>query len=340
MEYIFKKIHVAITALLLTLVSQVHADDNLSTDGQCGDSCSCAPVCCAPCGKGFISADLLYWRAFEGGLDECFPTEDIDYVHSYGDIISKFRGKGEDFHFQWDAGFRLGAGYEFGCGWDIAVYWTHFHSNSRRNGNQHRCRWKLDFEVVDLIAGRPFDLGSCFTVRPFGGLRVARIEQKLRTNFRSRTDSYVDSSSTIFMDDLSLSGYSSSHFKTASAHGKNRLLGTGPLIGIEGDWNLGCGFSLYANASFAVLYGHFHVRLKESEEFVDGANFSHIKRNPHACQAVVDAGLGVRWQTSFCGNIVWLQLGLEHHRYFNQNRMGEYGDLCLDGANFSAGIAY
>lgn len=335
---ICKNFSVAIAALVLILMGQAHADGNLSEYTNCEDSCYCAPACC---GKGFISADLLYWRAFQGGLDDCFPTEDIDEISSYGNIISKFSGRGKDPHYQWDPGFRIGTGYEFTGGWDIAVFWTHFHSKSDENHfNHHRRQWKLDFDVVDLVIGRGFDLGSCFTLRPFGGLRGARIRQKLSTNLRGRENSYFDSSSTIIEND-SFSGYSLfSHFPTSSADAKNRLLGIGPLIGVEADLNLGCGFSFYANASFAVLYGNFHVRFKDFEEFGDVATYCNVKHNSHACQSVVDAGLGIRWETCYCKSIVWLQLGLEHHRYFNQNRFGHYGDLCLDGGNFSAGFAF
>ncbi|WP_068468856.1 Lpg1974 family pore-forming outer membrane protein [Candidatus Protochlamydia phocaeensis] len=346
MSYTLKKIHAAITALLLIAADQLHADyGHSSISGECRDFYSCAPACC--CGKGFISADLLYWRAFEDGLDACFPTEAVDYVSSDGNIISKFKGKGEDPDFNWDAGFRLGTGYQFASGWDIAAFWTHFHSHSSRHHrnnyesrDEHELRWKLDFEVVDLIGAREINLGSCFTLSPFGGLRWARIEQKLRSNFISNADFYSGSSSQIFYSDFSPSGYSSSNFSTFSSHNKEKFWGLGPLVGVELDWNLGCGLSLYANASVAFLYGHFHVRLNESDEFVDGADFCNVKRNMCACQTVLDAGLGVRWQTCFCGSIVWLQLGLEHHSYFNQNRFGDYGDLCLDGANFSAGFAF
>jgi len=373
MTYIHKRIHVAIIALLIALTGQANAASNSYIGEECGDPCYCEPACC---GKGFVSADLLYWRAFQGGLDNCFPIENIDYVSSGGNVVSKFKGEGKDPDFDWQAGFRVGLGYEFGNGWDVGVFWTHFHSNSKENeGDQLRLRWKLDFEVLDIVAGRAFDVGSCFVVRPFVGLRGARIEQKVRLNSKggresesfsspsssysssdsyydsyygsyyssyidSFAESYVNSSSATFSEDFNFSDYSSSAFPTSSAHGKNKLLGIGPLIGVEGDWKLGCGFSLYANASFAVLYGNFRVHFNQAEEFVDGGDFCHIKRKLNACQAVVDAGFGIRWETCFCDNIVWLQLGLEHHRYFNQNRFGDYGDLCLDGANFSAGFAF
>lgn len=342
MTYTLKKIQMAIMTLLLTMVGQVQSDCCSSIDEECGKSCSCAP---AWCGKGFFSADLLYWRAFEDGLDDCFPVDDYDYISSsYGTILSRFKGKGEDPRFNWDAGFRLGTGYVFDSGWDIGVYWTHFHSHASKHykqdsyafRNENEVHWNLNFEVVDLIVAHEFNSDSCFTWRPFAGLRGARIKQKLRTNSFSNGDSFEESSSAVAF----LSDYSSSNFATSSVHNKQRFLGIGPLIGLEADWSLGCNLSLYANASVAFLYGHFHVRSKESDQFVDGADFCQERRKLSACQTVLDAGVGIRWQTCLCGNRAWLQLGLEHHSYFNQNRFGTYGDLCLDGANFSVGIEF
>lgn len=344
MSSLFKKMQVVLATLLLTaIVSQGHSTCNqFLTCSEEEILCPCTPTCH---GQGFLSADLLYWRAFEDGLNDCFPIEDFDDVSSSGNIISKFKGKAKDPRFKWEAGFRLGTGYEFASGWDIAAYWTYFHSHSHQHDrneypleNSYETHWKLNFEVVDLLLGYSFDVGSCFTWRPFGGLRGARIKQKLRTNFVNETKFYSNSSSPNFLDAIS-SSYSTNYYPSGS-NNKEKFLGIGPLIGIEADWKLGCGFSLYANASLATLYGHFHVHLNESNEFSNGADFYHVRRSLHACQAVIDAGLGIRWQTHVCNNLVWLQLGLEHHRYFNQNRFGDYGDLCLDGANFSAGMAF
>ena len=153
MPYPLKKMYATIMALLLTVSSQVYSDcGRSSTDEADADCCSCAPSCC---GGAFISADLLYWRAFEGGLDDCFPIEAVDYALSDGEIISRFRGKGKDPNFDWDPGFRVGAGYNFACGWDLAAFWTHFYSHSSRHqrndyefGVEQELRWKLDFEVV------------------------------------------------------------------------------------------------------------------------------------------------------------------------------------------------
>ena len=363
MTRILNKVHLTLAALLLTCAGQAHAARNACIEETCIDTSCCQPICCEPvcCGKAFVMAELLYWRAFQGGLNDCYPTENTDYVSSSGNVISTFRGEGKDPKFDWEAGFKVGTGYEFGTGWDVGIFWTHFHSKSKQHeGDHQKLHWKLDFNVLDIVAGRAFDVGSCFIVRPYFGLRGARIEQKMhfktqadKNSYSDRSDSYssrFDSYSSRF--DSYSSFYQDSYFSQSSqlfddhfnarakAHAKNKLMGVGPLIGVNGDWKLGCGFSIYANASVAVLYGNFRMHFNQSEQFVDGADSCEIKRKTQACQAVADLGFGVAWETCICEKIVWLQLGLEHHRYFNQNRFGEYGDLCLDGVNLGAGFAF
>ena len=339
MDYAFKRIQLVLAALSLTVVGQAHGDyDNSLTDQECGDCCSCQPACC---GNGFISAGLLYWRPFVGGIDECGSGNVSESIASDGRVISRFNGRARNPDFDWDPGFRIGAGYEFACSnWDVAVFYTYFRSRShdsnspdsdssssdsyRFDNRENRLRWNINFDLIDVVAGYEADVGSCFMFRPFIGLRGARIDQKVHRGHFQSSDGYFSRSRD--------------HF---GGRNHEKFSGLGPLLGIEADWNIGCGFQLYANASTSWLYGKFHVRLNEVDNFEYLDNFCHISKNLDANLANFDAGLGVRWETCFCGDIqLMLQLGFEHHQYFNYNRIGDYGDLCFDGVNFSAGIEF
>ncbi len=328
----FKKIHVALTLLLITSISSAYGDyDQWSGYGAREDCFSCQEdcFCCQPecCGNGFISAELLYWRAFENGLDTCVPTEVSDVITSDGTVISRFTGKSRDPHFKWDPGFRIGAGYQSACScWDTAVFWTHFHSHAHSSNHgldiQNKTRWNINLDVIDYVLGYDCDLCSCLALRPFVGIRGARIEQKLH------------------VDEFSIESIETGLI-ALERHNKERFFGVGPLLGFEADWNIGCNFSIYGSAAISWLYGSFHVKLRNSDVFIGGADFSKIKKHLHDSLAGADAALGVRWHTCICTNkVLVLQAGLEHHRYFDYNRFGTYGDLSFDGVNFSAGIQY
>ncbi len=275
------------------------------------DDCDCCPQVC--CGRGFICADLLYWRAFQGGLDICVPTEVTDTTSGGGLVTSTFRGKGRDPHFNWRPGFRVGIGYVSAYDeWDVGAIWTYFHSHAQR-GDQ--VRWNIDFGIVDVLAGYRVRLSPCFTLRPFAGLRGARINQKLRIQ-SSTLDLIVDNNS------------------------KQNFWGLGPLLGLEADWGLGCGFSLYSNGSISWLYGNSHLKLIESDTSTDAINYCDVRKHLNATLVSADVGVGVRWQTCLCQNrLLVLQCGLEHHHYFDYNRICD-GDLSFDGINFSAGIEF
>lgn len=335
-----RKLHLAIIALLFIAVGQTYV--NSSTFGECEDFCSSFPSCC---GRGFISADLLYWRVHQGGFAcGCIPNEINNFVTSEGNVISKFRGDSKDPHFKWNSGFRIGTGYDFGSqSWDIAAYWTHFHTHIHDEHRPNQFRWKLDYEVVDVLLGYKFCIES-FIFRPFIGIRAPQIDQKVKSKSLIRYHIFANAGSFSSFSRSSSENLTSSpisDFFLAKENNKEKFRGVGPLIGIEADWNLGCGFSLYACVSVSSLYGHFKVRFNGCNTFLKGTNTCDKKAHFHSCEFSTDAILGICWQQCFCDNMqVIFQLALEQHRYFDHNHLGSYGDLCLDGASFSGSVLF
>src|SRR6185436_20647961 len=91
-----------------------------------------------------------------------------------------FKGRGRDPRFEWNPGFRIGAGYEFACSnWDVGALWTHLDSRAHRC-DENRFRWHVHLDVIDLLVDYQSDCNSCFVLRPYLGVRIARIDQKLR----------------------------------------------------------------------------------------------------------------------------------------------------------------
>jgi hypothetical protein len=286
------------------------------------DSC-CAP--CQPCGHGFIGAELLYWRAFQDGLDICVPTDVSDTVLSDGRIISNFEGRSKDPNFEWNPGFRLGAGYEFACSnWDVGAIWTHYNSKAHRSfSDENRLRWHVDLDVVDLLVAYQSDFDSCFSLKPYLGLRFARIDQKLRLG-------EAPDATTFAITDETLLG----------TNNKHKFTGAGPLIGLEADLQVACGFSLFVDGAVSWLYGRNDVRLTNSIATIDVIDFSNIKSKTISTLMVADASFGIRWQTCICAKPIFLELGYEHHRYFDYSRIGNCGDLSFDGLRLGAGIGF
>lgn len=317
-----KKLNLALSLLctLCTAYSYGDMDESSCTENTC-----CSP-CQSQCGQILISADLLYWRPFQDRLDRCIPTSVSGTVLSDGRIISIFEGKGKDPRFEWNPGFRIGAGYEFACSnWDVGVLWTHFDSKAHRSfEHQNKLRWHIDLDVVDFLVAYQYDFNSCFILRPYIGVRGARIDQKVR--FGGFPDS-----KTFALTDQNLFG----------THNKHEFTGVGPLFGLEADLRVGCGFSLYVNGAISWLYGRNDVRLTDSTATTDVIEFCSIKNKTNSTLMAADASFGFRWQTCFCKDTqFFLQLGFEHHRYFDYSRIGDCGDLSFDGVRLGLGLGF
>lgn len=322
MVYTLRQICVAL-AVMLGIVGHIHGDeDNLSSFASNENCCFSAPVCCDStcCSRGFLSVDFLYLRPYEGGLAVCGPSKSLDIINPNGTIDSFFSDKRNDPHFKWSPGFRVGAGYQFTNNWGVAAYWMYFYSKAdRHDGHENHFRWRLNFDVVDVVLENEFYFASCFTVRPFAGVRGAYIEQKARSFRLNR--------STIRATD--------------GEHKKARFTGVGPIAGLELNWNMGCGWGIYANSAISSLWGNHRVRFENSSGFRAGGNFSKLREHLDACELVFDSGIGLSWTKCICNNNQFvLRIGLEQHRYFNHNRIGDYGDLCLGGGFLSAGLEF
>lgn len=322
MNYSIRNIVAGMVTLVITTAGSVQGGyDGSPSYGYCEQPCAPEPCCSDSCGSFFLEADVLYLRAFEGGLfDACDQTETTDSTVN-GLVVSRLEGKSNSSNFRWNWGFRVGAGYEFAnsCS-GVGVYWTHFNSHKHGDHNEKNNRqWKIDFDAVDILWGYRSHLSSCVVLTPYVGVKYANINQRLHTNFVSTATNITDPAVV--------------HTRSRGFV-KEEFWGVGPEIGIEGDFGIGGGLSLYGNIALSTLYGRFHVESDHIDRFSTGKNIDHLRQNIDAYQTVLDTRLGIRWTTCFCSDKIFaVQLGLEQHRYFDHNQICGNGDLNLDGVS-------
>lgn len=305
----FRKKYLALLAMLLTGISHIYAADYCSQTGSYAspnDSC-CDDECCD---DWWLSGDLLCWTVRQKSDlgNSRIASEIIDNL-SFTDIEIHNR----DLKFDWNLGFRVGAGYHYPCDdWNAAIYWTHFRDNTHR----HRCinfaHWKMHYDTIDAILGYQYFFDPCFSITPFMGVRYARINQKVH-HFESAFDAAVDNAVGI------------------EAIDRVEFWGAGPQLGFEAQWSLGCGWSVYANLAGNFLYSDFHIKKEDVAFFEIFSADLHEKTHRRTVQVGLDGGLGFRWDF----NCITLQLGLEHHRYFDFDQIDNCGSLDLFGANAS-----
>lgn len=255
-----------------------------------------------------IYGDLLYWRVFQGGLGGC--------------------GTHLDSH-QWSYGVRAGVEYGFDCSnWDIGLEWVHLDTSNgkKKPATVEQGRWYFDFDTIDLATGYEMTFSNDFGIRPYLGLRYAKIHQKTKALF-----SYLQHCT------------SGDTLVTTRLHERTSYHGVGPLLGVDGQYLLGCNISLYGDLGGGFLYGKYGLNRNNFESYTNPSDTCSLKSNcgREAVTCFVDVEVGFQWNQEFCGGYeAVVRLGLEHHEYFNFNQLGGYGDLSLDGLNLSLGVEF
>lgn len=311
MAHLLKNKLFALVAFIAALTSLHHT--------HAADYCAQQPVCCPPvCCEDdceftdwWVRGDLLCWTMREQSFigTRSISDNSIDGI-SFSNTVDRIN----DLKFNWNLGFRVGAGYNYPCDdWDVAIYWTNFRDKTKKHKCDHFVQWRLIYNTVDAVMGYRYFFEPCFSIKPFLGVRYAQIDQKLKSILNVDLLVFDDPETEIITD-----------IKHAD------FWGIGPQIGFDANWRLGCGWSVYATLAGNFMYGEFRIKNFSEDDFVFVINdrFEKIRRRP--VQMGLDAGLGLRWDI----NIATLQIGLEHHRYFDFNQILEES-LDLFGANAS-----
>lgn len=353
------KICLPLTSFLSVIFGDVQGNDFAN---KIDYSCEYSP-CCEE-GRLFFKVDALYWKAHQDGLENIISssvTNSVSIVTE--DLVTDtldFDQKTSRFNFDWRGGYRLGLGCDLYCGWIMALDWTHYRGHAHGHGKLGNLRrsghWKLDYDVVDFIFISPnCCLASCVTWNAFGGIRSARINQHLSAR---NEDLLIGITQSTFNEETTID--TETQLTTTRLRDREHFNAVGPELGINADWDLGCGFSIYGNVVGAIVFGHFHNkenRLLHADSVTVGddpatsqVNFTELNSSKdRVCEPVVDLGLGMRWQRHFCycnyETDLVLKLGWEHHQWFNHSHLGIFnsekaGDLYFDGVTFSAALFY
>ncbi len=286
------------------------------------------PARCFSCDRAdvFIDASVFVWQATESGMEYAQKTlGNTDNTASSNSFKKP--------QFDWDWGFKLGAGYNTPHdGWDLFLQWTRFHPsrthrfssvpaiagnavvpllspNTQLSGDETTtasASWKFRLDMLDLELGREFYTSRWLTLRPFAGLRSAWIHQRTKVDYDSVTTAVV----TPINVDVNL---------------KNNYWGMGLRAGLDSEWGLGRGISLYTEMSGSLLLGHFNIFESQSGFDTVGVvpGTTSFSEKFRATRFVYDLGMAIRYQQFFCCERYefMAQLGWEQHMFVNQNQI-------------------
>jgi major outer membrane protein len=302
----------------------------------------------------FVTGEVLVWKAHQDEMSYAAKVDSIPVRNApQSGAISNWKGK-------WGTGFRLGIGYDMEHdGWDVDLYWTRYYQTSRRHttGNRHGIfqplfqltqesgsallytteahdkKWKLRLDMIDLEMGREFFVSKWLTIRPHVGLRNIWVRQKFRVEYEG--GSYGSGPINSY-----LSGGTAAYVNF-----KNNFWGIGLRSGLDSQWGLGCGLSIYAKLAFSLLWGQ--MKETETQTVISSTDDTSLVGDKgrdifHICRPVTDMALGLRYDTTFSDDSYALGVfaGWEHHYFWSQNRLifERNGDLSTSGVH--AGLSF
>lgn len=285
----------------------------------------------------FVSADALLWSFSEGG--NCYAVNSNNNANEQDGATLKTASSKDKTNWSW--GSRVGLGYRTPYdGWDLYADWTHFdvrrHSSTSQSpsgdggifpgfdrqhadpdvatayANRAHSRWRCHLDVIDFELGRNFLVSPKLSLRPHVGLRGAIITQKVKSHFSG--------------GNWAVPAFDNSN--------RNNFYGVGLRSGVNSDWRLGWGFSVYADAAFALLYGHFNIHQRSTQDTDPDINLlkEHSKENMDI--AAMDLALGFRYDVTSSEERVhfYISLGWEQHIYWGVNRWShrDIGDVTVN----------
>ncbi|NGX47446.1 MAG: hypothetical protein K1000chlam3_00820 [Chlamydiae bacterium] len=309
-------------------------ENRLTCLEDCGQNCCClinppARPYTPDCWGFYVNVDPLIWQAHVNGLGLVIQTNgSTDFFNTAG------QSRVQNLNYDWDWGFRLGVGLNTTHdAWDILLQWTSWRTDAKRDftagpnqanfphfghpreltevsANSVVSKWVLRYNILDLEGAREFWVSKCVSLRPFGGLRSAWINQK---EFN-----------------IDLKDPSIPIFESYSIQQSDRFWGIGIRTGLDMQWGIACGFSLFNNFAGNLLYSYHSVKHKEKgddENLFDVENFYHLG------SAIFDMQLGIRydWISCDCCYHVGLDLGWEHHWHPGQNQFLLFVDDAMAG---------
>ncbi len=264
------------------------------------------------CARATFSAELLYWNAYEDGLEYAISNTEapnlasnqISLTHSSsyynGDVLNIDR--------KWDYGFRFGLGYVLTHdGWDLEAMWTHYRSNASddvvADSNTTTARIYTLWSAIAPGATDLLNLAPTSLVDP--------IAAEATTSWRLHLDlidlelgrAFYTSRYLTLRPHIGLRGASiDQHYDITYLGGSFReaIIATLPLnltdeismkdnfrgIGVRGGlnsqwhWSSGCGgdWSFFGNVALSMIYGHFKVT--QEEAVIDSNSIDSIPSGP------------------------------------------------------------
>lgn len=303
----------------------------------------------------FITADFIYWKAVQDGLDYAITGVIGNGAAASGlvTVPPGITGKGSVSNpgFSFEPGFKVGLGLNLGHdGWDINAEYTWYHSNQSNStsgvgitngvpaistslvalGDVKRSgSWDLHFNVIDLELARSFYVSQFLTLRPHVGLKSTWQDQDYKITIDPSNGFQTQSAQAPIANPY----YSSQCHDT---------WGIGTRVGIDTSWYFVKNWSVYGNVAWTAMWTDYDVDRKDTLRLDDSNTITYVNTNnsSYGVRFIGEFELGLRWEIWFYDDNYHfaIQAGWEEQIWINYgNFIRLYndvsGDLNMHGLN-------
>jgi hypothetical protein len=302
----------------------------------------------------YVTLDFIWWKTFVGGMEYAF-TGVVDngyFVSPLGASTGKGHVQRPDFKFE--PGLKVGIGVNFEHdGWDLYAQYTYLSGPSESNSIAAQtgvgatnlqtfypnngsdglvgplvsasCKWKQDFNIIDLELGRDYFISRYLTLRPTAGFKTGWINEQ-------STISLVPTP-TVAVD-----GTSPNRPTSIVMTYRQNMWGLGIRTGLNAGWHATKNWSFYNDFAFTAMWSDFKIHQKQNTtESVLGSMENELTHQTlQTVIPVFEAGLGVAyitwWEQSryrFEGRLGWEeQIWVDFNRFMT---LGGTGSLTVQG---------
>ncbi len=279
----------------------------------------------------FLYGEMLLWNAHQNGM----PVA----VVNRGSASNLAHSKTRTIHSDWNFGFRVGMGYNTPHdGWDLSLSWLRLNNRGSKTIRSHSdkfvfpsrippndpiaafsfCRrahthWSVHLNQLDFDLGREFFVSKWLTLRPHFGLRTDWVHQKWNSDYNNFSSTSLPNK----VKDEYLDNW----------------WGLGVESGLDTQWGLGYGWSLFGNFAGAILYGFHDIDYKTNVRppqvsTTGSGKLVNLDSSNRVSHPILDMMIGVRYDHMFCNDRfhLGLEIGWEHHVYFSQNQFPVFVD--------------
>lgn len=255
------------------------------------------------------------------------PTRQAnDFAISSNQRLGVVNGQTQNLSWNTESGLKVAGGYQFQGGWDASISYFYVHSSGVNNAaapaggalyatltnntfddvSTALSTGNLDYNAIDIEAGKSFQAANNLQLRVTGGGRIAWIDQQFSAIYNGGSMGALND------------------FVSSPVH----FSGAGPTFGCEGVWDMSRHFGLYARGKGGILSGSFKTNLLETNNNGE-VTFYNVTDKYQGLVPVVEAGIGGIIRKDH----LHLKVGYELVNYFNMVNSLDFQSLSFGKVN-------